>query len=113
MKIVSQTLPRTLLAAALAFAGTFVGFSMTLAPAHAASAGYTAKLAAPLAAPASKVVNGVVWKCNADSCSGPVDGARPVNTCTKVAKTFGQVSQFATPKGEFSAEDLQRCNAAA
>jgi hypothetical protein len=28
-------------------------------------------------------------------------------------KAFGQVSTFAGPKGEFSAEDLQRCNAAA
>ena len=45
--------------------------------------------------------------------AGAVDGARPLNTCTKVVKAFGAVSTFATPKGELSAEDLQSCNAAA
>jgi hypothetical protein len=30
-----------------------------------------------------------------------------------VVKSFGKVSSFAGPKGELSAEDLQRCNAAA
>ncbi|WP_374528986.1 hypothetical protein [Novosphingobium sp.] len=111
--ICSAPLTRTLLAAGLAFAGTIASFSATVTPAHAGAAGYTAKLSTALEAPKQKVVNDVLWRCSGDSCSAPVDGARPVNTCAKVVKAFGPVTSFATPKGELSAEDLQRCNAAA
>jgi hypothetical protein len=111
--VFSAPLTRTLLAAGLAVAGTFASFTLTTTPAQAASAGYSAKLSAALAAPKQKVVNGVVWSCTGDSCAGPVDGARAVNTCVQVVKSFGKVSSFAGPKGELSAEDLQRCNAAA
>mgnify|MGYP001217061791 CR=1 FL=1 len=111
--LTNSPLSRTLLAAGLAIAGTLASFSATTTPAHAASQRYAAKLSASLEAPARKVVNGVLWNCAGDACSGPVDGARAVNTCVQVVKTFGQVSSFATPKGELSAEDLQRCNAAA
>jgi hypothetical protein len=111
--LANSPLSRTLLAAGLAIAGTLASFSATTTPAEAASARYSAKLTAAVQAPARKVVNGVLWNCTGDSCSGAVDGARPINTCVQVVKAFGQVSSFAGPKGEFSAEDLQRCNAAA
>ena len=110
--LATSQLSRTLLAAGLAIAGTLASFSATTTPAEAAGR-YSAKLAAAVEAPAKKVVNGVLWNCAGDACSGPVDGARPINTCVQVVKAFGQVSTFAGPKGEFSAEDLQRCNAAA
>ena len=110
--LATSQLSRTLLAAGLAIAGTLASFSATTTPAEAASR-YSAKLAAAVEAPAKKVVNGVLWNCAGDACSGSVDGARPVNTCVQVVKAFGQVSSFAGPKGELSAEDLQRCNAAA
>jgi hypothetical protein len=109
----SQQLSRSLLAAGLALAGTVLGFSATTTPAHAGAAGYSAKLATALEAPKSKILNGVEWKCAGDSCRGPIDGAAPRNVCAKVVKNFGQLASFAGPKGEFSAEDLQRCNAAA
>ncbi|MFC0590275.1 hypothetical protein ACFFF7_12700 [Novosphingobium aquiterrae] len=105
--------PRLFLAAGLALAGTIASFGATVSPAHAGTNAYSATLAAGLEAPAKKVVNGVLWKCEGDSCVGAVDGARPVNTCRQVVKTFGAVSKFATPKGDLGAEDLQRCNAAA
>lgn len=105
--------PRLLLAAGLAMAGTIASFGVTVTPAHAASNAYSATLATGLEAPAKKVVNGVLWKCTGDACVGAVDGARPVNTCRQVVKTFGAVTKFATPKGDLGAEDLQRCNAAA
>lgn len=111
--VFSAPLSRTLLAAGLAVVGTLASFAVTAGPAHAGTAAYSAKLSSALAAPKQKVVNGVVWSCTGDSCGGPVDGARPVNTCAQVVKAFGKVSSFATPKGELSAEDLQRCNAAA
>ncbi|MBN8501975.1 MAG: hypothetical protein J0M19_12575 [Sphingomonadales bacterium] len=104
---------RTALLAGLALIGTVVSFGATVSPAEAAAARYTAKLSTALEAPAKKVVNGVVWNCKGDTCTGAVDGARPLNTCAKVVKAFGPVSTFATPKGELSAEDLQSCNAAA
>ena len=113
MTAISNTFSRSLLAAGLALAGTVLSFSATTTPAHAGTARYAAKLATALEAPASKVVNDVLWKCAGDSCTGPIDGAAPRNTCVKVAKAFGPLSSFTGPKGEFSAEDLQRCNAAA
>lgn len=109
----NRSFSRNLVLAGLALVGTVASFSATVSPAQAASARYTAKLGTALEAPARKVVNGVVWNCKEDTCTGSVDGAKPLNTCTKVAKAFGAVTTFTTPKGELSAEDLQRCNAAA
>ena len=107
-------LARNLFVAALAVVGTFASFTMTTTPAHAqTSAAYTAKLAKGLDAPAKKVVGGALWSCSGDSCTGHSDGSAPVNTCARVAKEFGQVTSFATPKGELSADKLARCNAAA
>lgn len=111
--IFNRQLSSTLLAGALAIAGTFVSFTATTTPAHAASAGNTAKLATALEAPVKKVVNGVLWNCEGSECSGAADGGSPLNSCAKVAKTFGALSSFATPKGELSADKLARCNAAA
>lgn len=111
----ANSLSRTIIAAALAVTGTIASFAVTVGPAHAqgASRGYTATLTAKLDAPKRSVVNGVVWNCTGDTCSGPVDGARPLNTCAQVAKEFGKVSTFVTPKGELDADKLARCNAAA
>lgn len=107
-----RPLSRVLLVAGLALAGTVASFAATTTPAYA-GAGYTVTLATAVAAPQSKVLNDVIWKCEGDTCRGPIDGAAPKNTCVQVVKTFGQISKFATPKGEFSAEQLQRCNASA
>ena len=38
---------------------------------------------------------------------------RPLKMISGVTKEFGQVTKFATPKGELSADKLARCNAAA
>lgn len=103
---------RNIVLAGLALFGTVASFSATVSPAQAAPARYTAKLPTAVAAPVRKVVNGVIWNCNGDTCTGPVDGARPLNTCAKVVKAFGPVASFTGPKGELSAEDLQTCNAA-
>jgi len=111
--ITTQQLSRSLLAAGLALAGTVLSFSVTATPAQAAAAGYKAKLTTALEAPKSKVLNGVIWSCEGDACRGAVDGSAPRNICIKIAKNFGPLAAFTGPKGEFSAEDLQRCNAAA
>ena len=108
-----NAISRSLLAAGLAVVGTIASFAATTTPVQAqAAARYSATLAAP-AGEASKVVNGVNWTCAGTECSGRVDGAAPVNTCARVVKAFGQVTKFTTPKGEFNADKLARCNAAA
>lgn len=108
----TATTSRNIVLAGLALFGTVASFSATVSPAQAAPARYTAKLSAAIEAPVRKVVNGVIWNCNGDTCTGPVDGARPLNTCAKVVKAFGTLASFTGPKGELSAEDLQTCNAA-
>lgn len=109
----TRLLPRTILAAGLALVSTVASFSVTATPAQAAEARNRATLSTALEAPAKKVVGDSLWRCDGASCSGVNDGAKALNTCIKVVKAFGPVSSFATPKGEFSAEDLSRCNAAA
>ncbi len=109
--ILSNQFSRSLLVAGLAFAGTLLSFSATVSPAHAGVTHYSAKLSSALAAPKNKIVGDAIWKCAGDACSGAIDGARPLNTCIKVAKSFGQVASFIGPKGEFSPEDLTKCNA--
>jgi len=111
---ITHSITRTLFSAALALAGTVAGLSLTIAPAYAGPASnYTAKLSTPVNAPVRKVVNGVLWNCAGDACAGAIDGARPLNTCIKVAKSFGRVIAFTTPKGEFTAEQVGKCNTVA
>ena len=107
-----RQLPRTLIAAGLTIAGTFASFAVTATPAFAGPVGNKATLSAGVAAPAKKIVNGVTWRCAEAKCSAAPDGSNPLTTCTKVVRAFGPVSSFATEKGELSADQLERCNAA-
>lgn len=107
-------LTRSLLAAGLALAGTLISFTATTSDAHAAGAQrYQVQLSTALEAPKSKIINGVVWDCKGDSCSGEVDGSRTIYTCVKVAKAFGPVASFTGPKGALSADEVAQCNAKA
>ena len=113
--VIQRTFSRTLIVAGLALAGTLASFGATTTPAYAqpAAKGYTATLAAPVEAPTRQVINGVLWKCEGDSCSAPLDGSSPATACAKAVRKLGAFTRFATPKGELSADQLQRCNAAA
>lgn len=107
-------LTRSLLAAGLALAGTLASFTATTTNAHAAGVDrYQAQLSTALQAPEAKIINGVVWNCKGDACSGEIDGSRSIYTCIKVAKAFGPLAAFSGPKGAFSAEELAECNAKA
>ena len=107
-----RAFPRVITAACLALAGSLASFAMSPAVAAAPyQAGYNVALASPLAAPSKRIINGVMWRCEGDSCSGASDGSRPVLACARVADAFDQVARFTGPKGELSAEDLARCNA--
>jgi uncharacterized membrane protein len=115
MSIAIQSFTRTLLAASLAVVGTITSFGVTTSPAHAqgASRGSVASLAVRLEAPRQVIINETLWKCAADRCTTSIDTSRPARSCSRLAKKIGPFTSFATPQGEFSAEDLQRCNAAA
>lgn len=109
--VISRPLSRTLFAAALAIAGTLASFGVTTS-AQAAGV-YSAKLAAPLTEARREILSGAVWKCQGDSCTGTDNGSSPVNNCARLVRKFGRVTSFASPRGELSAEQLERCNAAA
>lgn len=114
MTATATSFSRMFLAAGLAVVGTVASFAMTTTPAQAQTARvYTATLATAVSGSASKVVNGVNWTCTGTECTGRVDGAAPINTCTRVVKAFGPITKFGTPKGDFDADKLARCNAAA
>jgi hypothetical protein len=104
---------RQLLPAALALVGTAASFAVTAAPVRAADANgfYSVTLVAPVAKPAKLMLGDVLWNCTGAACSAAQDTARPVVVCTKLAAKVGQISHFATPKGELAAEDMARCNA--
>lgn len=107
-----KTLFAQLFPAVLALAGTAATFAVTATPVRAADANafYSVTLAAPVAKPAKLMLGDVLWNCAGDSCSAAQDTARPVVICTKLAAKVGQISRFATPKGELAAEDIARCN---
>jgi curli biogenesis system outer membrane secretion channel CsgG len=110
----NRRFPRTLIAAGLAVVGTFASFTATTGTAQAQTArSYTVTLANKLEAPKRVVLNGALWNCKDNTCVGTADGSAPANVCVRVVKEFGPVTQFATPKGELSADKLERCNAAA
>jgi hypothetical protein len=108
--VISRPLSRTLFAAALAISGTLASFGATTSTAQAAGL-YSAKLAAPVSEARQEILSGAVWKCQGDNCTGTDNGSAPVNNCARVAKKFGRVASFASPRGELSAEQLERCNA--
>jgi hypothetical protein len=103
---------RQLFPALLALVATASSFALTATPARAADANafYTVTLAAPVAKPAKLMLGDVLWNCSEAACSAAQDTARPVVVCTKLAAKVGQISRFATPKGELAAEDMARCN---
>jgi hypothetical protein len=104
---------RQLLPAVLALVGTAGSFALTASPVRAAeeNAYYSVTLATPIAAPTKMMQGDVLWNCAGAECSAARDTARPAIVCAKLAAKVGQISRFATPKGELAAEDMARCNA--
>ncbi len=110
----NRTFPRTLLAAGLAVLGTVASFTVTATPVSAQTAKpYTATLASPVEAPKKVILNGAIWSCKEQTCTGDVNGSSPVNACIRIVKEFGPLSAFVTPKGDLAADKLAKCNAAA
>lgn len=115
MTFATQPFSRTLLAASLALVGTIASFGVTTSPAYAqgASRGNVASLATRLDAPRRVIINETLWNCAEDRCTSVAENSRPANSCVRLVKKIGPVTSFATPRGDLSADELQRCNAAA
>ncbi len=113
MNAQGNTALRQLFPAVLALVATVGSFAVTAAPARAADANayYAVTLASPVAKPAKLMLGDVLWNCAGAACSAAQDTARPVVVCTKLAAKVGQISSFATPKGQLAADDMARCNA--
>jgi len=106
----AKPLSGALAACALSAATLITPFAA--APAHAQQSGYYhAELASPVDAPRQEILSGVVWHCEATSCTGTKSGSRSVIVCGRLTNKFGPVASFADPKGELDAEALERCNA--
>jgi hypothetical protein len=104
-----RPLSRTLIAAAIAVAGTVASFAATTAPARAGGL-YRATLAAPVTEAREEILGTALWRCEGSSCRTGSDDSSPVNSCTRVAREFGPVASFTTARGEFTPEQLERCN---
>jgi hypothetical protein len=106
---VSRMVPRAIHSAAVAILAIVALFNT---PAWAAPkfGAYSVVLTAPLAAAKREIIDGAIWRCQADQCSAPANGERLLSLCSTVSRKFGQVASFTAPQGALSAEDLSRCN---
>ena len=105
--VLSRAIPRALVSAALAALAI-------AAPASAAprAGAYVATLARPLNSAQREILGDKLWKCEGNTCTTTYDGAHAVRTCAAVARKFGAVAAFATPRGGLTAEQLAACNEA-
>lgn len=110
MNVVRSSAVRSTMIAAVALMGSVATFGVTASPVHAAEAYYTAKLAAPVTGQQRAVLGDTLWTCSGDSCSAPRDTSRPQITCERLARKFGDVTAFTTPKGDLEADKLATCN---
>lgn len=73
---------------------------------------YRAELAQPAAA-ARLAAAGVVWNCEGNACSAPRSNSRPAIVCARLVREAGALTSFSFAGTPLSANDLERCNAAA
>jgi hypothetical protein len=74
-------------------------------------ASYTATMAKAIDAPRNDIIEGTMWRCAMDSCTGADEGQRPSYICRQVVRKFGAVTRFTSSKGELTASELAKCNA--
>ena len=99
-----------LLACTLAAATLLGPFALSAAQAATGGTYYRATLAAPLTEPRKEILNGVVWSCAGDSCTGTKSGSRPVIVCGRLAHHVGEVASFTAAETTLEADALAACN---
>ena len=92
------------------FAAIFTAAALIATPAMAGI--YSAK---PLTAPAAHKIIGkdISWVCGADACQGSTNASRPLVLCQDLAKRAGRLQSFVADGRPLSADQLDKCNAAA
>ena len=87
-------------------------FLTALAAASSASATtYSASVAGTTAA--RIIARDIVWNCASGACRGSTEDSRPALLCQSLAKRAGKVGSFSIDGREFTASELDKCNAAA
>lgn len=88
--------------------------ALGLAAPALAGTDFTANLETPKEERVEFVANKAIWVCQGDVCSAELDRRKPtVRTCKKVVEEIGRLVAFTSERGELTAEELERCNAAA
>lgn len=72
-----------------------------------------AKLAAPVAEPRKVIIDGQIWRCNADVCTSAGGGQDQSvkRECTRAVKVLGQVVAYRRGATELAQEEIAACNA--
>lgn len=103
---------RTLIAlAALATSATLFAGSATNA--FAQGPAYRLVPVAASNAPSSFVARETLWKCSGDACVATKATSRAEVVCAAAVREVGKVTAFTANGQEFSAEQLEKCNAKA
>lgn len=109
----SNTLFRTVGAAAVALVYTTLTIGAAIAPtaAEARSSGpyYTVELAQP-ASESRTLVRGTVFLCEGTSCVASKGTSRPVVMCQRLAREVGTITKFTSKGTELAADKLAKCN---
>jgi hypothetical protein len=74
-----------------------------------------AKLAAPVTEARKVVIDGRIWRCEADTCKAGEQGTdQPAQReCGKLAKSVGQIVSYTSGTRTIPEDQLAACNAAA
>ena len=99
-----------LAACTLSAATLLTPFALSPAEAHAGTAFYHATLVSPFAEPKKEIIDGVLWSCAGDACSGTKSGSRPVIVCGRLARRVGEIASFSAAGDVLDASKLAACN---
>lgn len=69
-----------------------------------------AKLEAPVAEKTRVIANGVVWRCEGDTCTGVMQRQVSVRTCGELAEEVGRLASFGSTERQVTGDDLTNCN---
>jgi hypothetical protein len=110
MFIAHKFRPLAAIAAALMTATLFVG---STTPVFAGQPSYRLVPATAFSAADTVVVRDVLWKCAGSACVATKATSRPEIVCATAARKIGKLSAFVANGDEFTAEQLEKCNAKA
>jgi hypothetical protein len=81
--------------------------------AHARDQVFSAQLANPTSERAEIIALDTLWRCEADACVAVARHSPTVRACRQFVREAGAVLAYGPEGDQLSAEELERCNAAA